>query len=254
MRAKYVVIGVLVGVVLSSAAIVLAGSQEPPSGPLDAASQMYTLEQIYDRLDTGAASAKMTSFTEPDTGPGSTGHTLDDVMDLAMEAGNPDPPCWDNDDRYVNCGNGTVHDTVTNLIWLKDANCFGQLDYAAGSDAVAGLQDGECGLTDGSSPGDWRLPTKEEWEATVARAIELGCTGDVLGPVLTNTAGTGCFSAGIGRPVFTNVQVGDSTYLSSTVNDQNPNKVWIIALREAYWTEFAKGFAAYFLWPVRDGH
>ena len=86
MRGKVVIIGVVVGILLFSAAVVLAGGLEPPSGPSDAASQMVTLEQIYDRLDTGAASAKMTTFTEPATGPGTgTMHTLDDIMDLAPE-------------------------------------------------------------------------------------------------------------------------------------------------------------------------
>jgi len=80
---KHVVIGVVVGVLLSSAAIVLAGSLDPPSGPMDAASQMYTLEQIYNRLNTGAAATRMTTFTEPGSGPGATGRTLDEVMAVA---------------------------------------------------------------------------------------------------------------------------------------------------------------------------
>ena len=32
-------------------------------------------------------------------------------------------PCFDNFNRYVDCGNGTVTDTVTGLIWLQDAAC-----------------------------------------------------------------------------------------------------------------------------------
>jgi hypothetical protein len=91
MRARYVVIGVVIGVLLSSAVVVLAGSLDPPSGPTDAASQMYTLEQVYQRLDTGAEDAKMTSFTEPASGPGTgTMHTLDDVMGIAPAVDNTD--------------------------------------------------------------------------------------------------------------------------------------------------------------------
>jgi hypothetical protein len=87
MRAKYMLIGVVLGVLLSSAVVVLAGNLDPPSGPTDAASQMVTLEQIYDRLDTGAAGTKMTSFTEPSAGPGTgTMHTLDDIMGIAPAA------------------------------------------------------------------------------------------------------------------------------------------------------------------------
>jgi hypothetical protein len=244
---KFVVIGVVIGVLLSSAAIVLAGSLDPPSGPTDAASQMYTLEQIYDRLDTGAVSAKMTTFTEPVAGPGATGHTLDEVMDLAMSVGNPDPPCFINTNRYVGCGNGTVHDTMTNLIWLKDANCFGPLDYAAGNNAAAGLEDGECGLTDGSSPGDWRLPTREEWESTVARAVVLGCTG-ASAPSLTNTPGTACFNAG--PPPFTNVQ--SNPYWSSTAFEPSPSYGWIMRLNSGN-SDYLQKTLPLYVWPVRSG-
>ena len=46
---------------------------------------MYTLEQIYDRLDSGAADSKMTSFTEPGAAPGDTMNTLDEIMGKAPE-------------------------------------------------------------------------------------------------------------------------------------------------------------------------
>ena len=36
-----------------------------------------------------------------------------------------DGPCFDNTNRYVDCGNGTVTDTVTGLIWLKQSDCLG---------------------------------------------------------------------------------------------------------------------------------
>jgi hypothetical protein len=70
-----------------------------------------------------------------------------------------------------------VTDSVTGLIWLKNAGCLGSADWATANQIAAALNDGDCGgvLTDGSSPGDWRLPTKDEWTATVARAVALGC-------------------------------------------------------------------------------
>ena len=34
------------------------------------------------------------------------------------------PPCFDLTHRYVDCANGTVTDTVTGLIWLKNAELF----------------------------------------------------------------------------------------------------------------------------------
>jgi hypothetical protein len=75
-------VGVLIGV-LFSAAVVMAGSLDPGAGPADAGSQMYTLEQIYTRLTSGGNATKMGAFTEPSSGPGSTMHTLDEIMAAA---------------------------------------------------------------------------------------------------------------------------------------------------------------------------
>jgi hypothetical protein len=86
MRAKYIAIGVILGVLLLSAVVVLAGDLEPPAEPMEPDSQMYTLEQIYDRLKGGEAATMMTEFTEPSSGPGTTMHTLNDIMDTAPEA------------------------------------------------------------------------------------------------------------------------------------------------------------------------
>ncbi|MCP4576614.1 MAG: DUF1566 domain-containing protein [Deltaproteobacteria bacterium] len=63
---------------------VSAGDLDPPAGPSDAGSAMFTLEDIYNRLVSGAAGAKRTgAFREPTSGPGATGHTLDEVMAAA---------------------------------------------------------------------------------------------------------------------------------------------------------------------------
>jgi hypothetical protein len=107
----------------------------------------------------------------------------------------PDGPCVDYFNRYVNCGNGTVTDTVTGLIWLQAADCLGAGDWVAAVGAAAALANGQCGLTDDSSAGDWRLPTRDEWIATMARAVDLGCYygGSGTPPSLTNDAGSGCF-------------------------------------------------------------
>ena len=97
-------------------------------------------------------------------------------------------PCFDDTNRYVNCGNGTVTDTVTGLIWLQDADCIPVGHWAAANEAAATLKDGDCGLTDGSTAGDWRLPTKDEWMVTTASGLTMGC---VIGPghFLTSDSG-----------------------------------------------------------------
>ena len=61
--------------------------------------------------------------------------------------------------RFVDNEDGTVRDNLTGLIWLKNANCFG--GHVHGDQALARLaitcQLALNGLTDGSTPGDWRL-------------------------------------------------------------------------------------------------
>jgi hypothetical protein len=111
---------------------------------------------------------------------------------LSVQAGKASGPCGDKSKRYADCGNGTVTDTQTGLIWLKKVDCFPASNFDDAKKAVGGLKNGDCGLTDGSKPGDWRLPTDKEWEATMTKAKDLQCTG----PVLTNDAGTGCIKAG----------------------------------------------------------
>lgn len=77
-----------------------------------------------------------------------------------------DGPCFSIDSQLVDCGNGTFTDSVTGLIWLADPDCatLGSMNWVAANEAAASLRDGDCGLTDASASGDWRLPTPEEWE------------------------------------------------------------------------------------------
>jgi len=58
---------------------VSAGTLNPPSGVSESSSNMYTIRDIYNRLDTGAEGT-LGGFTEPTAGPGSTGYSLNDVM------------------------------------------------------------------------------------------------------------------------------------------------------------------------------
>ena len=127
-----------------------AGNLDPPAGPDDPGSAMYTLEDIYNRLnDNTTATKRGGAFTEPSAGPGSTGHTLDEVYEKALPTQvektgrttcyGPDGiviPCagsgqdgelqkgvaWPNP-RFTDNGDGTVTDNLTGLIWLKHASC-----------------------------------------------------------------------------------------------------------------------------------
>jgi hypothetical protein len=199
MRNKHMLIGlvgIVVGVLLSSVVVVLAGQIDSLEAPTHADAQMYTLKQIYDRLNTGAESAEMTTFTEPDSGPGSTMNTLDKIMGKAPSVDDTDGAgvadvgsgkkfwgltsgAWglqtgtgtiatydapvpktgqttsyaDYDDGYYEKGvswpnprftksNGTVTGNLTGLIWLEDANCFGNEKMARWLD-LSGLRSSE---------------------------------------------------------------------------------------------------------------
>jgi hypothetical protein len=64
--------------------------------------------------------------------------------------------------RFTDNNNGTVTDNLTRLVWLKNANCFGGLDWYSALISSNDLETGSCGLTDNSSKGDWRLPNRNE--------------------------------------------------------------------------------------------
>jgi hypothetical protein len=69
--------------------------------------------------------------------------------------------------RFADNDDGTVTDNQTGLIWLKDANCFGDKNWSTAMDLAGRLRNGQCGLRDGSVARQWRLPRKEEWAALI---------------------------------------------------------------------------------------
>jgi hypothetical protein len=111
--------------------------------------------------------------------------------------------------RYEDMGDGTVQDCRTGLIRLKNANCMESLAGVGKSSGglycrnamkrVAALSSGNCGLTDGSELGDWRLPTKTGWMAMVASERKAAYRSLTL----TYATGTGQCLAG---SLFNNVQ------------------------------------------------
>ena len=274
-RCTGMVVGVVLGVLLS-ASVVLAGTLEPSVGPTAAGSQMYTLDQIYDLINNGTIANKMATFTEPASGPtAGTMHTLDEVYALVGQRA-PVPKtgqtlCFDSLGATVPCAgtgqdgalqkgvvwpnprftvsNGTVTDNLTGLIWLQNANCT---DTAGGISKAVGiltwanaltwsnnLAGGNCGLTDGSTVGQWRLPNVKELQSLIDFAFS--------GPALSNTAGYGHWTQG--NP-FTGVQSGN--YWSSSTLAVTPFAAWYVDLKEGTVRNVLKTFTTY-VWPVRGG-
>jgi hypothetical protein len=71
--------------------------------------------------------------------------------------------------RFIDNGNGTLSDTVTGLTWLKKADCISGT-WSAALTGVNGLASGQCGLSDGSSAGQWRMPNRNEMLSLADRA------------------------------------------------------------------------------------
>ena len=64
--------------------------------------------------------------------------------------------------RFIDNGDGTVTDNLTALIWLKNADCFSMETWANALTSANTLASSACGLSDGSSAGQWRLPNINE--------------------------------------------------------------------------------------------
>ena len=72
-----------------------------------------------------------------------------------------------SDSRFTDNDNGTVTENLTGLMWLKNAKCFQGQGWCDALIASNNLADGQCELSDGSSPGDWRLPNVTEFYSLI---------------------------------------------------------------------------------------
>jgi hypothetical protein len=141
-----------------------------------------------------------------------------------------------------------VTDTVTGLVWLKDSACLAGDHWRLANQAAAALADGQCGLTDGSSAGDWRLPTREEWAATIDRGTDLGCTlSNGNAPTLTDEDGFACVSLSV--PWFEGS--AQDAFWSSSTEPINPMDAAYADLVHGGVFYLSKGFI-FRTWPVRS--
>jgi hypothetical protein len=143
--------------------------------------------------------------------------------------------------RFVDNADGTVTDNLTGLVWLKNANCtdtvggiaiVSKLPWADALTWSNALANGACGLSDGSTAGQWRLPNVNELESLVDYS-------NANPPLPT------------GHP-FTNVILGGYWSSTSAIGSSPPC---------AYYVDMINGMANYvdktdlnsnhYVWPVR---
>jgi hypothetical protein len=141
--------------------------------------------------------------------------------------------------RFEDNGDGTVTDMLTGLVWLKNANCFGDRSWVNALADANGLASGSCGLSDGSVAGDWRLPSRFELESLLDLEYSI--------PALSNAAGTAQWTEG---DAFSGVQ--SYYYWSLSSSADHPHGAWIVDLYDG--VVFADGKTyTYYVWPVRAG-
>jgi hypothetical protein len=134
--------------------------------------------------------------------------------------------------RLIDNGDGTVKDNLTGLVWLKDANCFGAAPWNSALSSANALAEGQCGLTDGSISGQWRLPDREELHSL--------SDFSKYSPALP-----------AGHP-FTNVQLNAGGYFSSTTHAAEPAFAWVVDMAYGDVNRGGK-IENYYIWPVRGG-
>ena len=159
----------------------------------------------------------------PKTGQ-TTSYATGDDGDLEKGVAWPNPRFTDNED-------GTITDNLTGLIWLKDANCFGKRTWGNALSDSNGLESGECGLTDGSSAGEWRLPNRFELESL----LDLKNASPALpyGHPFTNVQSSGCWS--------------------STTSAYGTDGAWYVAMGDGIVYYSYKHGGVNYVWPVRGG-
>jgi hypothetical protein len=139
------------------------------------------------------------------------------------------------DDRFTDNGDGTVSDHLTGLVWLQSAGCFTPALFAAALTDVNQLASGACGLSDGSKPGDWRLPNLNELESM----IDVSRSNPALpaGSPFTNVSNgiywssTSYFGGQAGSPTAWTIRLGDGRYMNdyvSNIKATSNNAVWAV--------------------------
>jgi hypothetical protein len=180
----------------------------------------------------------------PQTGQTICYNTLGSIIDCAgtgqdgeYQYGTP----W-LEPRFTDNLDGTVTDRLTGLIWLKRADCAGQKTWTDALMFANSLYDGwtgdgsggDCGLSDGSSANDWRLPNVRE----LLSLIDFGRHN----PALPD-----------GHP-FSGVL--SEYYWSSTTNAAliRPENAWRVFMNSGFTDTDPKGTKDLYVWPVRGGY
>ena len=282
------ILGTMAAIWVGWGGVSLAGQLNAPAEPTNTLSAMYTLNDIYNRLSTGATTNPL-AFTEPVAGPtNGTMRTLNDVYSTAIPTRVPrtgQTPTLPNystpatSDGKLQKGfpwpnprfspvavsgpqTNQIMDNVTGLIWARDANIAsntgwsltGQMAWTDAFDVVtnpAGPVNGAAGVNGPNGYGgtnDWRLPNVGELYSLLALQYDTPCLSDWSG---TNhwTPGNPFVSV---ISVFNNP--GYFYWTSSTsINSGGNPAAFGVCPYSGKVNALKKSVASYWVWPVRGG-
>jgi hypothetical protein len=131
--------------------------------------------------------------------------------------------------RFVDKGNGTIQDTVSNLIWLKNANCFGVQNWESAIAKSNSLANGQCGLSDGSTAGTWHLALRDEFKTFGTNRI---------------------FTETLTANGFTDVQTGSDDYWTAT--ERATATAYSYYVFSGLDTAYSYKTKLKYVWPVRS--
>jgi len=201
-------------------------------------------EASYNYLTTGVRASKRTGgFTEPTAGPTvGTMHTLNEIMEAGIippktgqtntyavgdDGTNQIGLAWPNPRFSPVATNGAatnqIRDNLTGLIWARNANMFGVINWGA---AVTNCNDLIYGGTN-----DWRLPNWQELRSLIDASK--------------------CSPALPAEHPFAGVQ-SSTFYWSSSTRADGTDLAWNVHLYDGRVNYIAK-VTAYYVWPVRGG-
>lgn len=251
-----------------------AGSE--PGGPTTApaATNSYTIEDVYQRLTAGTDGSQA-AFAEPSVTAGTgTMHTLNDVMGTAPVKDNTDGATaadvasgkkfwglniasgeWGpqtgtaggsqtcsgtlNGTRWCDNGDGTVTDLTTNLVWLKKADWGGRHKiYQSGGSSVENAHDRASLLKAGVTDAELSDGSEEgDWRLPTLSELKALTTGDESVSSSQMRAFTGILS---------------NYYWSSTTQSTRLHVSWIVGLTDGRVTDDFES-TSYYVWAVRSG-
>ena len=165
----------------------------------------------------------------PKTGQVVSYHSYDDgAFQSGVSMPNP---------RFSDNGDGSATDNLTGLIWLKNANCFGAMLTPDAFNVVGNLADGQCGLSDGSTSGDWYIPNKNE----MFSLLNFGYSQ----PMISSADGLSQWTDG---DLFVNVQ--SAKYMTSTLDRNSGTWHFRISVGGGLSSNAANNTTAY-VWPIK---